>query len=120
MYKNCYPYLSKKVVPLFFLCTISGAATHAEQSDVIAGKEVYENYCAACHEPTNVMVASPKKGDSEEWTRRLSKGSETLLSSIVSGYNAMPARGNCDRCSDVQLIAAMRYLAGVTNLKAPD
>ena len=120
MYKKFYVYLSKKIVPLLFLCTISGAAAHAEQFNVIVGKEVYNTYCGSCHEPTNVMVASPKKGDSEEWARRLSKGDETLLSSIVSGYNAMPARGNCDKCSDAQLIAAMHYLAGTTKLKTTE
>ena len=61
------------------------------------GRNVYENVCAACHAPHNVMVSSPKAGDIAEWTRRLAKGLDQTTDNAVNEVGAMPPKGGASQ-----------------------
>lgn len=76
------------------------------------GREVYESVCIACHAAENVMVSSPKLGDSKEWQQRMARvgGLDGLVRNAVQGVGAMPARGGKPELDAGQLKAAIRYM----------
>lgn len=74
----------------------------------IDGQAVYDAVCMACHD-TGVANA-PKKGDSEVWSQRLEKGTDTLYSHVINGFNAMPPKGGDPSLSDAEVKAAVDYL----------
>lgn len=82
------------------------------KNDPKAGEKVYEEYCAACHAPNpRVDINAPSKGNKAVWQAlRQSLGEEGLWQYTLTGHNAMPARGGCFECSDVQLRQALQYL----------
>ena len=75
------------------------------------GEEVYKQACASCH--ASGAAGAPKFGDAGGWSARLGRGYDGLLSSLVKGKGAMPARGgtNPDDISDYELGRAVVYLA---------
>jgi len=72
------------------------------------GDQVYNGACAACH--NTGAAGAPKKGDAAGWAGRVDKGMETLVSHVINGYNAMPAKGLCMDCSDQELADAVSYM----------
>ena len=74
------------------------------------GEEVYKQACASCH--ASGAAGAPKFGDAGGWAARLGRGYDGLLSSLVKGKGAMPARGgtNPDDISDYELGRAVVYL----------
>jgi cytochrome c5 len=86
------------------------SATATPKSIVRTGEEVYAASCVACH-ATGVMSA-PKLGDKAAWSKRVEKGLPTLLQNARTGCNAMPPKGGCAACSDEEIQAAVKYLAG--------
>lgn len=65
------------------------AVAPARAADVIKGAQVYTRHCAACHGPNgiSVMPGAPHLARGE----RLMQPDLTLLGSLKSGKNAMPA-----------------------------
>jgi cytochrome c5 len=76
-----------------------------------AGRAIYQAICSACHAPENLMVSSPKAGDSAEWRRRLSKGLEAATDNAVNGFAAMPAKGGASALSREQIRQAIQFMA---------
>lgn len=74
------------------------------------GNEVYSAACGACH--NSGAAGAPKLGKSGEWSGRLDKDTETLYSHAINGYNAMPAKGGCNDCSDQEVQNAVDYMLG--------
>ena len=72
------------------------------------GDQVYNGACAACH--NTGAAGAPKTGDAAGWAGRVDKGMETLVSHVINGYNAMPAKGLCMDCSDQELADAVSYM----------
>lgn len=75
------------------------------------GEQVYKAFCASCH--VSGAAGAPKFGDSAAWTARLGKGYDGLLTSVLKGKGAMPARGGASPAdiSDYELGRAVVYLA---------
>jgi cytochrome c5 len=75
------------------------------------GEQVYKAVCASCH--VSGAAGAPKFGDSAAWTARLGKGYDGLLTSVLKGKGAMPARGGASPTdiSDYELGRAVVYLA---------
>ena len=82
----------------------TGPAVAAARS----GEQVYNGACAACH--SSGAAGAPKLGDASAWAARLPKGNDTLVSHVINGYNAMPAKGLCMDCSDAELADAVAYM----------
>lgn len=97
-------------VPAAFSQSLT-SKTPLDAPDWNVGKEVYETSCAACHAPSNIMVSSPKLRDRVQWERRLQAGFETVLQRAIKGFNAMPAKGACEGCSEEEIEAAIRFMA---------
>ena len=68
----------------------------------------YQMSCNACH--GTGAAGAPMLGDSGAWESRLDKGMESLMSNVVNGVGAMPARGICMTCSDDDLQAIVDYM----------
>lgn len=75
-----------------------------------SGEEVYNAACVACHSVG--VLGAPKKGDKGAWDGKLAKGLDAALQNAIKGINAMPPKGNCLNCSDSELMAAIKYMAG--------
>jgi cytochrome c5 len=75
------------------------------------GEQVYKAVCASCH--VSGAAGAPKFGDTGAWTARLGKGYDGLLTSVLKGKGAMPARGGASPAdvSDYELGRAVVYLA---------
>ena len=75
------------------------------------GEQVYKAVCASCH--TSGAAGAPKFGDSAAWAARLGKGYDGLLTAVLKGKGAMPARGGASPTdiSDYELGRAVVYLA---------
>jgi cytochrome c5 len=75
------------------------------------GEEIYKQACASCH--VSGAAGAPKYGDVGGWSGRLGRGYEGLLSAVVKGKGAMPARAGTSPSdvSDYELGRAVVYLA---------
>lgn len=68
----------------------------------------YQMSCFACH--GTGAAGAPQPGETEVWEERLAKGMEQVMVNVVSGLNAMPARGLCMTCSDDDLQALVDFM----------
>ena len=84
------------------------------------GEQVYKAVCAACH--ATGAAGAPKFGDTAAWAPRLGKGYDALLTSVIKGKNAMPARGGSNPAdiSDYELGRAVVYMANAGGGKLPE
>ena len=75
------------------------------------GEEIYKQACASCH--ATGAAGAPKYGDVGGWSARLGRGYDGLLTAVVKGKGAMPARAgtNAADVSDYELGRAVVYLA---------
>ena len=68
----------------------------------------YQMSCNACH--GTGAAGAPMLGDTGTWEARMEKGMEALMSNVINGVGAMPARGICMTCSDDDLQAIVNYM----------
>ena len=68
----------------------------------------YQSSCFACH--ASGAAGAPLLGDAEAWESRLEKGMDALMTNVINGMNAMPAKGLCMDCSDNELQAIVDYM----------
>ena len=68
----------------------------------------YQMSCNACH--GTGAAGAPMLGDAGAWEARMEKGMEALMSNVINGVGAMPARGICMTCSDDDLQAIVNYM----------
>ncbi len=95
----------KKLLILLTLKILSACQQSEQKRD---GQAIYYQSCVSCHEQGH--GGAPKRGDNEEWMRRLDKGKDVLLENLKKGYNTMPAKGACFSCSDQELALVLDYL----------
>ena len=81
--------------------------TAAAASDFDAAG-VYQTSCNACH--GTGAAGAPMLGDAGAWEARMEKGMDALMSNVINGVGAMPARGICMTCSDGDLQAVVNYM----------
>jgi cytochrome c5 len=72
--------------------------------------ERYERSCMACHAARG--SGAPLSGFAPHWHGRLAQGMDQLLKHALEGYNAMPARGQCNDCSPDDLRALTQFMSG--------
>ena len=94
-----------------------------ENSPVGAGRSVWMGTCRNCH--LTGVGGAPAVTNATEWERRLAKGKEQLLQSVLQGVNApdgsvrMPPRGGNSQLTDDQVKAALEYkLAAIEALRS--
>jgi len=77
----------------------------ATEFDVAA---TYQMSCFACH--GTGAAGAPVLGDQEAWTERMEKGIDSVMANVMTGLNAMPAKGLCMTCSDDDLRSLVDYM----------
>jgi cytochrome c5 len=75
---------------------------------VQVGQSIYQTHCAVCH--SQRQVDTPQLGDKSAWKPLIAKGMDSLFANTIHGYKKMPAKGNCENCSNAELEASVRYM----------
>lgn len=70
---------------------------------------IYQRSCKNCHEVE--ATGAPLLGDKEHWDSILGKGMDLVLDRAMSGYQGMPAFGQCFECSPEQIEALIIYMS---------
>jgi len=70
---------------------------------------IYQRSCKNCHE--SEATGAPLSGDKERWHTILEKGMDTVLDRAMSGYQGMPAFGQCFECNPEQIEALIIYMS---------
>lgn len=88
--------------------------------EIQTGEQVYKAVCSSCH--ATGAAGAPKFGDTAAWSARLGKGYDGLMTSVLKGKGAMPARGGSNPAdiSDYELGRAVVYLTGSAGGKFPE
>lgn len=69
---------------------------------------VVNSKCIECHGLGKQH--SPRIGDREEWTKRASKGLDSLVLGATRGHDGMPARGGRPDLTDAEFKAAIFHM----------
>jgi cytochrome c5 len=60
------------------------------------------------------LFKSAHPSNSDYWQEKLSQGIDVLYSRTINGYKAMPAKGGCVECTNLEVIAAVKYLLQIS------
>lgn len=84
------------------------------------GEQVYKAVCSSCH--SSGAAGAPKVGDAGAWAPRIAKGYDALLTSVLKGKGAMPARGGSSPAdvSDYELGRSVVYMTNASGGKLPE
>ena len=84
------------------------------------GEQVYKAVCSSCH--ATGAAGAPKVGDAGAWAPRIAKGYDSLMTSVLKGKGAMPARGGSSPAdiSDYELGRAVVYMANASGGNLPE
>lgn len=74
----------------------------------VDGRVIYAQTCAQCH--ANGVAGAPRIGDKTTWLQRIALGRDALLTTVLRGKGAMPAKGGNASLSDVEAKAAMEHM----------
>jgi cytochrome c5 len=66
--------------------------------------------CAQCH--VRPGVGAPLAGAQAEWAIRREQGEDAMLKNVVEGIRGMPPLGYCGACTEDELRALTRMMAG--------
>lgn len=81
-----------------------------------SGLFVYELTCKGCHGKNT--QGAPLPGDKLDWNVRLKQGMGQLLNHTVNGLgDYMPAKGGCLDCRPEELLAAIKYMIELPEIR---
>lgn len=108
--------VAKRIEPVGMVSLKDASAPQVAKS----GEQVANEICVACHGAG--VLGSPKIGDAGAWGPRISQGYDTIVKNAVNGIRAMPARGGNPELSDIEVAAAVVYMANKSgaSFKAPE
>jgi len=72
--------------------------------------ELYDGACRSCHGAAG--GGAPLTLDRAAWAPRWRKGEQVLLEHTISGFNGMPAGGQCFGCTEADYRALIAFMAG--------
>ncbi len=99
----------KKFITTFILVVgMLSSNLAAAERDVKAGEAVFNHACKFCHGVGR--MGAPKIGDKSAWSGRIEQGESKLTDHAFLGYRNMPARGDCNTCSDQDIVNAVSYM----------
>lgn len=110
-----YPNLIARIQPVATVCfeddevcdVTARAAGPAAGDGPRDGKAVYNAVCHTCHAAG--LLGSPVFADAGAWGPRIAKGTDTLYTHAINGFNAMPAKGGAD-IPDEEVQNAVDYM----------
>lgn len=94
---------------LFALPFVSRAELTDRQVKLLA------HNCAQCH--ARAGTGAPTMGQTESWKSRNNAGEDQLLRSVIEGLRGMPPLGYCAACTEADLRALTRTVAGLEGAK---
>lgn len=94
---------------------VTSAGFPAPGATAADGRVIYAQTCAQCH--ANGVAGAPRTGDKAAWTQRLALGRDAMLTTVLKGKGAMPAKGGNASLSDAEARAATDYM--LEQLKNP-
>ncbi|HEY7977948.1 MAG TPA: c-type cytochrome [Rhizomicrobium sp.] len=71
--------------------------------------QLYDHSCKACHAVDG--SGAPLVHDHDAWDARWQKGLPTLVSHAITGFQAMPAGGQCSACTREDYEKLIRFMA---------
>ena len=71
-------------------------------------EQTYMQSCFACH--SSGAGGAPLLDATGDWDTRMEKGMEAVMSNVINGVNAMPAKGLCFNCTNEDLQALVEYM----------
>jgi len=90
----------------------AGAEAESGEAAGVAGQEVYQSSCIACH--ASGVAGAPKLDDSADWAARIEQGMDTLYTHAIEGFQGekgvMPPKGGNMSLSDAEVRAAVDYM----------
>lgn len=92
----------RKVVAVLLLSAFAAGASAAVE-------DKYNQSCTFCH--GTGAAGAPKSHDAAAWKPRLEKGMDTLVKHAKEGFNAMPAKGMCNDCTDEEFRALIEFMS---------
>ena len=99
----------KEIITAFiFVVGMVSSNMVAAGGDVKAGEAVFNRACKFCHGVGR--MGAPKIGDKAAWSARIKQGESRLTNHAFLGYRNMPARGDCNTCSDQDIVNAVSYM----------
>ncbi|PKL96459.1 MAG: hypothetical protein CVV18_01595 [Gammaproteobacteria bacterium HGW-Gammaproteobacteria-8] len=84
------------------------ALRRPERAVTDPGRAVYDTVCRACHD--SGAGGAPRLDQAADWAAVREREIEEVHRRVLEGYQGMPARGTCYRCSDALLRAATEYM----------
>lgn len=88
--------------------SIGGLALAAKDR---SGKEVFKFICYECHESGALDAPIPDSADFDD--RLKNAGSiKKLIENAINGVDEMPSMGGCDKCTEGEIGAAVRFMFG--------
>jgi len=93
------------------------AAPRLKYLTLADGKNVYNTYCAVCHNPGKKYLNAPILGDRRQWDQLIDKGMGTLIANTLHGYGGMAPKGSCTKCTDEEVIVAIKYMVDQSTKK---
>lgn len=96
-----------RVIGLTFLLLCAVARAQAAD-EVRSGKQVYDDFCGACH--TAGVLEAPRLGKREDWIAREKQGFEVLMSHALKGFRNMPAKGGNPTIKDEEIKNTVVYM----------
>jgi cytochrome c5 len=94
--------IMKHVLNSVIVGTTLMIAAHAFAAD---GQAVYTANCGGCHN-----LLKPKLGDKDAWAPLIKLGEDALVTAVIKGKGAMPARAGKTALSDNDIKAAVEYM----------
>lgn len=83
----------------------------AQSGDGFDAAAKYMASCFACHSTGAAGAPKVEAGAYDaQWAPRLEKGMEAVMSNVINGQGAMPAKGLCFDCTDENLQAIVNYM----------
>ncbi|VVC75575.1 Nicotinate dehydrogenase subunit B [Aquicella siphonis] len=87
----------------------------AQEPVPLSGAQIYQAHCSRCHD--NTQTTAPQLGDRKAWQPIEANGFLQTYQNIVTGKKGHPDHGGCTKCTDKEIIAALKYMMqkGSTN-----
>ena len=102
--------LQPKVVALMLALPLAAPAELSERQT-----RLLANNCLQCH--VRADSGAPSLGRAGDWKARNSQGEERLLRNVIEGLRGMPPLGYCAACTEADLRALTRAVAGLEGAK---
>lgn len=100
--------IAERMAPEGQVAVEGAVAVETAVSEASGPEKIYKSNCAMCHDIG--LAGAPKKGNKSDWAPRHAKGIENMVSKAITGYKAMPPKGNCLKCSEDDIRKTIEFM----------